>query len=88
MFLDYVRVYDGYARFRKRQCRYLSLGRSVSVLKVIELSLKAFQLPPDEANDYYLIEINEKGILMSCIVFQKFIKILIKCVPDCSLSLN
>ncbi|VDO91692.1 unnamed protein product [Schistosoma margrebowiei] len=60
-FDDYVRVYDGWGRFRKKQCRYLSLGRSVSVLKVIELSLKAFQLPPDEARDYYLVEVNEKG---------------------------
>ncbi|CAH8469969.1 unnamed protein product [Schistosoma turkestanicum] len=59
-FDDYVRVYDGWGRFRKKQCRYLSLGRSVSVLKVIELSLKAFQLPPDEARDYYLVEVNEK----------------------------
>ncbi|CAH8454484.1 unnamed protein product [Heterobilharzia americana] len=59
-FDDYVRVYDGWSRFRKKQCRYLSLGRSVSVLKVIELSLKAFQLPPDEARDYYLVEVNEK----------------------------
>ncbi|VDP87071.1 unnamed protein product [Echinostoma caproni] len=59
-FDDYVRVYDGLARYRKRQCRYLSLGRSVSVQKVIELSLKAFQLPPDEAKDYCLIELNEK----------------------------
>ncbi|KAH8849095.1 Diacylglycerol kinase theta [Schistosoma japonicum] len=59
-FDDYVRVYDGWGRFRKKQCRYLSLGRSVSVFKVIELSLKAFQLPPDEARDYYLVEVNEK----------------------------
>uniref|UniRef100_A0AA85JKA2 Diacylglycerol kinase n=1 Tax=Trichobilharzia regenti TaxID=157069 RepID=A0AA85JKA2_TRIRE len=59
-FDDYVRVYDGWGRFRKKQCRYLSLGRSVSVLKVIELSLKAFQLPSDEARDYYLVEVNEK----------------------------
>ncbi|KAK4473483.1 hypothetical protein MN116_002570 [Schistosoma mekongi] len=61
-FDDYVRVYDGWGRFRKKQCRYLSLGRSVSVFKVIELSLKAFQLPPDEARDYYLVEINEKAV--------------------------
>ncbi|OON15116.1 diacylglycerol kinase catalytic domain protein, partial [Opisthorchis viverrini] len=59
-FDDYVRVYDGMARYRKRQCRYLSLGRSVSVHKVIELSLKAFQLPPDEAKSYCLVELNER----------------------------
>lgn len=47
-------------RYRRHQCRYLSLGKNVSVRKVIELSLKAFQLPPDEENDFYLVEINER----------------------------
>ncbi|KAM3179449.1 hypothetical protein ACTXT7_000564 [Hymenolepis weldensis] len=59
-FDDYVRVYDGMDRYRRHQCRYLSLGKNVSVRKVIELSLKAFQLPPDEENDFYLVEINER----------------------------
>ncbi|KAA3677994.1 diacylglycerol kinase (ATP) [Paragonimus westermani] len=59
-FDDYVRIYDGLSRYRKRHCRYLSLGRSVSVQQVIELSLKAFQLPPDEAKSYCLVELNEK----------------------------
>ncbi|CAL8105230.1 unnamed protein product [Calicophoron daubneyi] len=66
-FDDYVRVYDGMARYRKRQCRYLSLGRSVSVHKVVELSLKAFQLPPDEAKDYCLVELNEKDGSEHCL---------------------
>lgn len=48
-------------RYRRHQCRYLSLGKNVSVRKVIELSLKAFQLPPDEEKDFYLVEINERG---------------------------
>ncbi|KAL5110455.1 Diacylglycerol kinase theta [Taenia crassiceps] len=59
-FDDYVRVYDGMDRYRRHQCRYLSLGKNVSVRKVIELSLKAFQLPPDEEKDFYLVEINER----------------------------
>uniref|UniRef100_A0A0X3PW72 Diacylglycerol kinase n=2 Tax=Schistocephalus solidus TaxID=70667 RepID=A0A0X3PW72_SCHSO len=59
-FDDYVRVYDGMDRYRRHQCRYLSLGKNVSVRKVVELSLKAFQLPPDEENDFYLVEINER----------------------------
>ncbi|VDN10467.1 unnamed protein product [Dibothriocephalus latus] len=60
-FDDYVRVYDGMDRYRRHQCRYLSLGKNVSVRKVVELSLKAFQLPPDEENDFYLVEINERA---------------------------
>jgi len=58
---DYVRVYDGMDRYRRHQCRYLSLGKNVSVRKVVELSLKAFQLPPDEEHVFYLVEINERG---------------------------
>uniref|UniRef100_A0A5K3F901 diacylglycerol kinase (ATP) n=2 Tax=Mesocestoides corti TaxID=53468 RepID=A0A5K3F901_MESCO len=59
-FDDYVRVYDGMDRYRRHQCRYLSLGRNVSVRKVVELSLKAFKLPPDEGDQFCLVEINER----------------------------
>lgn len=63
--LDFVRLYDGMARFKKKQCRFLSLGKSTSVQRVIEMSMKAFQLPFYEVNNIYLVEINEKGRIIA-----------------------
>ena len=59
-YYDFIRLYDGMARYRKRQCRYLSLGKNTTVQRVIEMSIKAFQLPFYYIIDFFLVEIYER----------------------------